>query len=62
MENSWDDQVTLDDAEHLSGVSGVEVFYWPGIQSDEEILKEGLAGPRFLGENAKYGTLWERID
>ncbi|GAB1522138.1 hypothetical protein RhiTH_005248 [Rhizoctonia solani] len=62
MENSWDDQTTFDDAEHLSNVPDVEVFYWPEIQSDEETLQEGLAGPRFLGESAKYGTLWEQID
>ncbi|CAE6444106.1 unnamed protein product [Rhizoctonia solani] len=62
MENSWDGQVTFDDAEHLSSVPGVEVVYWPEIQCDEEMLLEGLAGPRFLGESAKYGSLWERID
>ncbi|KDN42642.1 hypothetical protein RSAG8_06599, partial [Rhizoctonia solani AG-8 WAC10335] len=61
MENSWDEQATADDAEHLSNVPGVEVFYWPEIQSDEEAL-QGLAGPRFLGESAKHGTLWERND
>ncbi|KAL5638942.1 hypothetical protein ACGC1H_003344 [Rhizoctonia solani] len=62
MENSWDEQATVDDAEHLSNVPGVEVFYWPEIQSDEETRQEGLAGPRFLGESAKYGSLWEWND
>ncbi|KAH7334044.1 hypothetical protein B0J17DRAFT_122472 [Rhizoctonia solani] len=61
-ENSWDEQATINDAEQLSNVPDIEVFYWPEIQSDEESLQEGLAGPRFLGESAKYGTLWERTD
>ncbi|KAB5590618.1 hypothetical protein CTheo_5928 [Ceratobasidium theobromae] len=59
LDDDWNEQMMFRDAELLCNVPGVEVIYGPGDNFCDDILPDGLMGPRFLGENAKSGALWE---